>query len=323
MQAALLFEAAQIDERPQEQYIELDAANAGWLLGAPGMPALAAISNDLRASVKRQAVGGRWGEFREFAERRFGQWQPYANMARGIIPDDAIAAYSDIGIRSYYLADLTVIDLFGLTDATVARSPFNAPNEQRVMAHDRWPMPGYLEERGVNFTPTPAANTPEDAMANATYAIQVGPDLWMPFDSDDPQWVVKRFADTGRLLVNGEKISDPLAVASGLPVAIRSTYEVYYISGALIYIKEGCQLTDVATNFMVHITPIDPADLPEERKIWGYNNYDFNIAGLGVPSSGICALSRSLPHYPIAAIRTGQYNEQGRLWEGEIRLEQQ
>ena len=38
-------------------YIELNQANAGWLLAAPGMPALAAISNDLRRQSSRQLVG--------------------------------------------------------------------------------------------------------------------------------------------------------------------------------------------------------------------------------------------------------------------------
>ena len=319
MQAALLFEPAQIDERPGE----LVAANTGWLRRAPGMPALAAISNDLRVSVERQAVGGRWDGHRELAEQRLGEWRPYANMARGIIPDDAVTLGYGIGIMGYYLAELTIIDRFGLTDATVARNPVPITNWKRTMAHDRQPPPGYLAERGVNFTPAPAANTPEGATANAAYAIQVGPELWMPFNSDDPQWVIKRFGDDDTFLINSERIKDPIAVSNLLQPAIRSIYDVYYGGGVLIYIKEGCQLVDIATNFFLHIVPIDPVDLPAGREEFGFDNRDFNIAELGVPRSGTCARAVALPHYPIAAINTGQYNEQGRLWEGEIRLEQQ
>ena len=61
------------------------------------------------------------------------------------------------------------------------------------MAHDRHPPPGYLAERGVNFAVRPAAASVEQALKRATYAVQVGPDLWMPFEAPDPEWVQARF----------------------------------------------------------------------------------------------------------------------------------
>ena len=52
LQGALLLEGAKIDEPIcREWHIELDEQNAGWLLTVPGMPALVAISNDLRQRV--------------------------------------------------------------------------------------------------------------------------------------------------------------------------------------------------------------------------------------------------------------------------------
>ena len=42
----------------------------------------------------------------------------------------------------------------------------------------------------------------------ARYAVKVGRDLWMPFDSPDHQWVIERFA--GRdLYVYVYQITDP------------------------------------------------------------------------------------------------------------------
>ncbi len=195
MQGALLFEGAAIRERIVLLHIELNEKNAGWLLAAPGMPMLVAISNDLRRQSTQQFVGSRFTEHREFANMQIQSWKPYENAERGVIPDDALMAIGTIGIPSYYLPDLNIIDAFGLTDATVARNPVSKPNHKRYIAHDRSPPPGYLQQRGVNFHISPPVSTEDWALARANYAVKVAPDLWMPFDASDHQWVLERFAD--------------------------------------------------------------------------------------------------------------------------------
>ena len=195
MQGAILFEAEKLDAHHWATHIELGERNAGWLLAAPGMKALTAVSNDLRGALIRQGVGIRFAEHREFAARRIWQYQPYENMKRGIIPDDAVMAAITTGIPIYYLSDLTVIDMLGLTDAAIARTPFKSEsNSERYMAHDRSPQPGYLEGRGVNILVHRAAHTTEQALDRAQYAVQVGANLWMPFDSSDAQWAFSRFS---------------------------------------------------------------------------------------------------------------------------------
>ncbi len=194
IQGTLLFKGAAIPKYIQRMHIELDDENAGWLLRAPGMPMLVAVSNDLRRLTARQSVASPFPEHRAFANGKLRIWKPYENMERGLIPDDALMSMGELGIRFYYLPDLKVIDRFGLTDATVARNPVARPNHERVMAHDRYPPPGYLEERGVNITVHPASRTVSEALMLARYAVQVGPDLWMPFDSPDEAWVLDRFA---------------------------------------------------------------------------------------------------------------------------------
>ena len=194
VQVALLFEGAKIDERIKKIHTELDERNAGWLLAAPGMSALTARSNDLRWSISRRFVGLRFVEHREFADLQIGLYQPYEDLERGVIPHDAVMASGSIGIRFYHLQDLTAIDTLGLTDATVARNPVTKPNSRRVMAHDRKPPPGYLDERGVNIHVHPSADTAEQALDTAQYAVSFGPNLWMPFDSTDSQWALSSFA---------------------------------------------------------------------------------------------------------------------------------
>ena len=194
IQGALLFEGAAIRERILKLHIELDDSNAAWLLAAPGMPMLVAVSNDLRRQTSRQSVAAPFQEHREFANVQLRTWKPYENMENGVIPEDALMAGGGLGIRFYYLPDLKVIDINGLTDATVARNPVERPNHERSIAHDRYPPPGYLEERGVNFTIHPPATSELQALIRAEYAVKVGPALWMPFDSPDRQWVFDRFA---------------------------------------------------------------------------------------------------------------------------------
>ena len=200
IQGALLFEGAALRDwlergsRQHEQHVELDSDNAGWLLAAPGMPMLVAISNDLRRQSARHSVTLPFALHRGVAARLLRWYKAYEHMERGALPPDALMAGGGLGIQFYYLPDLKVIDRFGLTDATVARNPVTRANHERIMAHDRRPPPGYLEERGVNITVRPAADSPTKALMRGRYAVRVGPNLWMPFDSPDEEWVLDRFA---------------------------------------------------------------------------------------------------------------------------------
>ena len=189
MQWALLFEPSVL-----RVSAGMDEQNDGWLLAAPGMKALAAVSKDLRGDLRRQLIGRHNTGAGDFVGFRISQYQPYENMERGIIPDDAVMSRHDIGVSSYYLPELTVVDELGLADYTVARTPANQPNSGRRMAHDRRPPPGYLNERGVNIIVHGAVDTADQALAKAQYAVQVGPNLWMPFDSTDDQWALSRFS---------------------------------------------------------------------------------------------------------------------------------
>ena len=77
------------------------------------------------------------------------------------------------------------------------------------MAHDRHPPPGYLQQRGVNFHLYAATTSAVDALAAANYALQVGPDLWMPFDVADHQWANERFAGRDLRARNRFSLTDP------------------------------------------------------------------------------------------------------------------
>ena len=365
---------------------------------------LVAISNDLRRTATRQLVASPFPEHREVANRLLRIWRPYENMERGVIPDDALAARSTLGIKSYYLPDLKVIDTRGLTDATVARNPVTSTNHKRVIAHDRRPPPGYLKERGVNITVYPAARNPTTALARGRYAVRVGPDLWMPFDSPDEEWVLARFAERG-LHMRGIQYADlswekaapdfnyrsgdlgfawtsvidpwvqvfarncapdellvwphprsngkvdalalhrwtineaglcrtavmrylrwirPLAdnpsrleEAKRTKAAIRSVFNVHLLGKLLIYFRQPCRRDDNDARFFLHVFPVDERDLPRGRREYGFENLNFRMEE-PTKAERRCAAVRRLPDYPIADIRTGQFTDEDRLWEGAI-----
>ena len=193
IQGAVLYEGAKRVEYGRFMHSELNDKNAGRWLVAPGMSKLAAMSNALRRESTRSLAPSPWMEHRAFARRQLGWFKPYENMARGTLPDDAVGQAGALGIVSYYLPDLEIVDVAGLTDAVVARHP-QTMSGRRLLAHERQPPPGYLEKRGVNFYMRPATRSVAEAFHFAHYALEIGPNLWMSFESNDPQWVAERFA---------------------------------------------------------------------------------------------------------------------------------
>ena len=86
---------------------------------------------------------------------------------------------------------------------------------------------------------------------------------------------------------------------------IRSRYDVYLDNSRLIYIKNSCE--EESNSFSLHIYPVDVDDLPEERRVHGFDNLDFPFDRYGVVANGMCFALRYLPSWDIASLTTGQY----------------
>ena len=113
-------------------------------------------------------------------------------------------------------------------------------------------------------------------------------------------------------------VSDYLArlLGDNRPV-IRSDWNVYLVGNSLIYKKEQCSLEDVEPKFFLHLYPVDVNDLPGHRKQYGFDNLDFAFRDHRRPiKEGVCVARRELPDYGIAALHTGQFTGEGRIWEG-------
>lgn len=107
------------------------------------------------------------------------------------------------------------------------------------------------------------------------------------------------------------------------PPAIPPSFAVYRRENELIYVKESCDPErDTAPVFFLHLEPVTVEDLPESRRPYGFDNYDFQFQDYGWFRNGRCVAIRLLPEYPLKALRTGQTvpgsASYERLWQGSI-----
>ena len=120
IQGVLLFKNAAIDEYIHKMHTELNEEEEAWLLAAPGMPLLIAVSNDLRSVSATELVGLRFSEHREFAAHVMRHWKPYEGSEHGTIPEGAVMAASGIG-EIYFLPDPDVVDSDGLSESAARK----------------------------------------------------------------------------------------------------------------------------------------------------------------------------------------------------------
>lgn len=111
------------------------------------------------------------------------------------------------------------------------------------------------------------------------------------------------------------------SIASGEPSAL-SVYSVWIDEPYISYTKEPCGEADTLAWFFLHIVAVDDNDLPDARKMHGFEGRDFAFEREtgSVRFEGKCMATRLLPDYPIASIRTGQYDASGELWSVDILL---
>ncbi len=130
------------------------------------------------------------------------------------------------------------------------------------------------------------------------------------------------------------RMADPVPAR---PPDLAARFDVWVVDSGLIYARDGCAREDPEARFFLHVEPMNPADLPADRRGYGFDNLDFEPLE-GPPAyprssrramrerlGGRCVVTAPLPDYPIRRIRTGQIVSDGgggwrSLWEGEIDL---
>ena len=97
--------------------------------------------------------------------------------------------------------------------------------------------------------------------------------------------------------------ADIRAGRAGEPV-VRGDYEVYRWGDRLAYFKESCTAADTGMRFFLHVVPEKWDDLPEHRRRYWFDNWDFTWDGAYLGED--CLTLAALPDYDIRSIRTGQ-----------------
>ena len=102
--------------------------------------------------------------------------------------------------------------------------------------------------------------------------------------------------------------------------AAQSRFDIHVLGNArLLYVGERKHCpTDNMTRFFLHVFAVDENDLPRANRRLGYANLDASFRRAVFWTRGDrCFAVRSLPPFPIAAIRTGQYDSRSgsRVWE--------
>ena len=117
----------------------------------------------------------------------------------------------------------------------------------------------------------------------------------------------KRARENGRLLTRA---------------AHRSAYDVHMADGELVYLNEPCDPPETERPFHLNVFPENASDLPEAWRERGYERFHFEFHWTGAFVDGGCAAFFRLPDYPIVAIQTGQYREDGGdLWYAEFLID--
>ena len=104
---------------------------------------------------------------------------------------------------------------------------------------------------------------------------------------------------------------------------MRSVFDIHRDGRHLYLIREGCATEDVEANFVLHVFPVDPDDLPGEWGRHGFENHSTSLDRTAVRLDERCAAFARLPDYPIARILAGQHDDGGALWLADVRLDGQ
>ena len=153
--------------------------------------------------------------------------------------------------------------------------------------------------------------------------ISTGQDTQRADGSFEHLWEGEIFPSNPLINAPMERINETIAQA-GKPI-IQSDFDVYLNGNSLIYVNDGCSLSDTDAPFFLALYPVDENDLPAGSRQYGFQNLDFGFRGNGIrQDDGRCVAVVPLPDYDIDRIYTGQYARRAdgsfeHPWEGEFR----
>ena len=277
------------------QRLSVGMAVAALLILAYSSARMAHLSRDHEAIPLQEALTADFQEIRRMAEGRS------VFVPRALLTNHPLHMQRKT-FAPYYLAGSPIVFAQGqrdFADLVVVReclpgAALLTPSNRLVFLYDRAAYDAMLEE-----------STP---LAHQVRANETSENIWQ---AGLPWPCLHRDAPLG--------LEAALRAARSADPDLRAEFDLHLTNGQLIYFKEPCDQADAdAGTFFLHVFPKDEADLPGHRKRLGFDNLDFPFFRRGARIQGVCVAAASLPEYPIASIHTGQYDEQGQLWNARL-----
>ena len=92
-------------------------------------------------------------------------------------------------------------------------------------------------------------------------------------------------------------------------------FDIYRDDAEVIYVKDPCTEADIEAIFGMRVYPLDPIDLPDDRKRSRFDELIFGFWDNGTRVGDRCVAVVPLPDYPVVAVQTGQVDVTGWLWD--------
>ena len=190
--------------------------------------------------------------------------------------------------------------------AGVSRMLLPAAQRERILLSDGWAGDFHiLSDRELRQMPVlPGTEVYRRQAYGSAYLVVTAP---RPAAAGEPRPGEEAHRDAYRRVT-----------AAARPAA-QARFDVYIYDGALYYVRENCRPEDAAPWVFLHLYPVNPDDLPEYRREYGFDNRSFGFGRRGGFFDGKCIAQEPLPDYPIARISTGQQRADGEtLWRAEL-----
>ena len=110
------------------------------------------------------------------------------------------------------------------------------------------------------------------------------------------------------------------AAAAGEPLFRSAAFDLHLDGRTLTWVIESCRPEDTLQSFLLEVVPADPDDLddlPVMRPDRGWLGRSFPFGEFGVRFDGRCLARRTLPDFPVRALRVGRWFREAGGWRRE------
>ena len=100
------------------------------------------------------------------------------------------------------------------------------------------------------------------------------------------------------------------AAAAGEPLFRSAAFDLHLDGRTLTWVLESCRPEDTWRTFLLEVVPVAPDDLhdlPMRGRERGWRWMDFTFGEYGVRFDGRCLAQRTLPDFPVRALRVGRW----------------